>query len=381
MSDSRRRYNAVTGKLRQLLPHLWAECESRMVNLSLMVSAIAKAKDLTQHALAAEMPLAAQDTSAAQRQRRWLMNERIEPKAIYQPVIESFIQAKRDSSIPLILDTTAAGVNCHLLTVAVGYQKRALPLSWRAGKGGRGHTQGEIQVELLEEVIHQLPSTADVIILGDGEFGHVELLEWLEESTYHYCLRLARDTQVLYEGQWRPLESFSPRSGESLWLEGVYLTRSKAFGPVNIYLTWDDSHQRLLPLVTNFSLPQEAAHWYHKRYWIEPLFGDIKGHGFDLQTSRLRDPARLSRLMLAVALAYLWLCFLGTVALITGQAKWVDRTDRRDRSLFTIGRQWLNRLLKLDQTILVGFCPYPFLNLSPPPTEFDFSPEPMFSVG
>jgi hypothetical protein len=34
-----------------------------MVNLSLLVSAIPGAKDLTQHALAAEMPVKAQDTA------------------------------------------------------------------------------------------------------------------------------------------------------------------------------------------------------------------------------------------------------------------------------------------------------------------------------
>ncbi len=52
--------------------------------------------------------------------------------------------------------------------------------------------------------------------------------------------------------------------------------------------------------------------------------------------------------------------FLGVVALPTRSAKLVDRTDRRDRSLFTIGRQWLNRLLKLDKPILVSLYPYPF---------------------
>jgi hypothetical protein len=106
---------------------------------------------------------------------------------------------------------------------------------------------------------------------------------------------------------------------------------------------------RRIPLAENelfgnvaFELFEEARYWYRKRPWIEPLFGDMKGHGFDFQTSRLRHPERLSRLMLAVALAYLWLCFLGSVALIWGRAKWVDRSDRRDRSIFTIGRQWLN---------------------------------------
>jgi len=367
MSDSRHRYNAVSQKLRQLLPDLWAECESRMINLSLMVSAIPKAKDLTQHALAAEMPLAAEDTSLAQRQRRWLMNEQVDEETIYQPVIRSFIQAMSHSTIPLILDTTAAGGNCHLLTVALGYQSRALPLIWRAEKGKRGHTSGDLQVGLLRQLVKELPAEADVIILGDGEFGHVKLLRWLKTQPYHYCLRVAQDTLILYEGQWRSLDSFDVRSGETLWLQEVYLTESQAFGPVNIFLTWDDNNDRLVPLVTDLPLPQEARYWYTKRFWIEPLFGDIKGHGFDLQTSRLRDPARVSRLMVPISLAYLWLCFLGSLALMTGQAKWVDRTDRRDRSIFTIGRQWLNRLLKLDKVFLVGFCPYPFLKLSAPP--------------
>ena len=52
--------------------------------------------------------------------------------------------------------------------------------------------------------------------------------------------------------------------------------------------------------------------------------------------------------------------------MITGLAKLVDRTDRRDRSLFTIGRQWLNRLLKLDEAIVVSFFPYPLLRQLPP---------------
>ena len=106
MSDSRRRYYAVKTKLRQLLPELWAECESRMTNLSLMVSAIPQAKELTQSAIAAEMPLAAQDTSLVQRQRRWVKNEQLDERLYYRPLISPFLQALSRSIAPIILDTT-----------------------------------------------------------------------------------------------------------------------------------------------------------------------------------------------------------------------------------------------------------------------------------
>lgn len=367
MSDSRRRYNAVKKKLRQLLPDYWAECETRMTNLSLLVSAIPKAKELTQPALAAEMPLKAQQTSLVQRQRRWTKNEHINERELYDPLIQPFLQSLSQSTIPLILDTTDMGINCHLLTVAVGYQRRALPVVWQAGEGSRGHTDGHLQVGLLNHTANLLSQDTDVIVLGDGEFGHVQLLNWLQNSPgWAYCLRVACDTYIWYEDQWRRLDSFQVQPGETIWLEQVNLTRKAAFGPVNLWLTWDTKRDRLVPVVTNLDLPQEVAYWYAKRPWIEPLFGDIKGHGFDLQTCRLRHPERICRLMLAVALAYLWMCFLGAIAIMTGCAKFVDRSDRRDRSLFTIGRLWLNRLLNLDLSILVGFCPYPFLSAVPP---------------
>jgi hypothetical protein len=101
VSDSRRRYCAVKAKLRQLAPDLWMEWESRMTNLSLMVSAIVKAKDLTQHAMAAEMPVSAQDTSLAQRQRRWLMNEHVDEWAWYRALSHQCTSHSHDAT-PLL---------------------------------------------------------------------------------------------------------------------------------------------------------------------------------------------------------------------------------------------------------------------------------------
>jgi hypothetical protein len=94
MSDRRNRYCVVKTKLRQLLPEQWERDEAYMTTLSLLVGAIMKAKDLTQHALAAEMPLDVQDTSLAQRQRRWLMNDRMTMQSIYEPLIAPLIRMR-----------------------------------------------------------------------------------------------------------------------------------------------------------------------------------------------------------------------------------------------------------------------------------------------
>jgi len=41
----------------------------------------------------------------------------------------------------------------------------------------------------------------------------------------------------------------------------------------------------------------------HSRWGVEPLFSDLKSRGFDLEATQLRDPERLDRLLLIMALA------------------------------------------------------------------------------
>jgi hypothetical protein len=71
------------------------------------------------------------------------------------------------------------------------------------------------------------------------------------------------------------------------------------------------------------------------------LFGDLKRHGFDLESTHLRHIERLSRLTLLVALLYVWMLWTGVRTINQGERHWVDRHDRRDLSVFQIGWRFL----------------------------------------
>jgi hypothetical protein len=88
------------------------------------------------------------------------------------------------------------------------------------------------------------------------------------------------------------------------------------------------------------------------------MFGDIKGHGFNLEDSHLRHFLRLSRLTLAVVLLYVWLVAFGSRAIKNGQRSLVDRPDRRDFSIFRIGLNMIERLLTNAQPVSVVLVPY-----------------------
>jgi len=79
---------------------------------------------------------------------------------------------------------------------------------------------------------------------------------------------------------------------------------------------------------------------------------------FDLEASRLGHFQRLSRLTLAVALLYLWIIALGSQTIKNGKRRLVDRSDRRDLSIFRIGFDMSARYLVNQQAFSLPSLPY-----------------------
>ena len=115
--------------------------------------------------------------------------------------------------------------------------------------------------------------------------------------------------------------------------------------PTNLLAHWKNGEKEAWLLATNLSSPQEALRAYRRRTWIEEMFGDMKGNGFDLASTHLRHSLRVSRQTLAVALLYVWLISTGSRAIKNGQRRLVDRAERRDLSIFQIGLRVVERRL------------------------------------
>jgi hypothetical protein len=90
---------------------------------------------------------------------------------------------------------------------------------------------------------------------------------------------------------------------------------------------------------------------------IEEMFADFKGHGFDMESTRLRRFGKLSRLTLAVAMLYVWLVENGVRVIKRGQRRLVDRSNRRDYSVFRLGCNMLDRRLAQARGPFVRLLP------------------------
>jgi Transposase DDE domain len=100
---------------------------------------------------------------------------------------------------------------------------------------------------------------------------------------------------------------------------------------------------------------EEACRYYQKRFRIETFFSDQKSRGFHIHQSHISDPQRLSRLLIAACLAYIWIIYLGSLGEKEGWRSIIHRHDRCDRSLFQLGVRILEHFRNEDLPIPVVF--------------------------
>ena len=109
----------------------------------------------------------------------------------------------------------------------------------------------------------------------------------------------------------------------------VWFTR-EAYGPIMLICCWAKGCKAPLYLVTNMDAAEEACRLYSKRFRRETFFSDQKSRGFHRHKSHLSDPQRLSRLLIAACLAYIWIVYLGSVCMKEGWIRIIHRRHRCD---------------------------------------------------
>jgi hypothetical protein len=97
--------------------------------------------------------------------------------------------------------------------------------------------------------------------------------------------------------------------------------------------------------------PPDAAEFVICDHTIETFFSDQKSRGFNIHKSHLTDPQRLSRLLIASCLAYIWLVYLGSLCKKERWQSIIHRRKRCDLSLFQLGLRLLEHFLNEELPI------------------------------
>ena len=98
-------------------------------------------------------------------------------------------------------------------------------------------------------------------------------------------------------------------------------------------------------LITNRHASAWVLRFYLRRMQIEQSFRDEKSGAFDLHSSHLSNPKRLENLLLAIAVAVLWIHELGQKVLLEEKRSLIDPASTRQLSVFQLGLRYLRRLM------------------------------------
>lgn len=355
MTDKMKVYSKVNVAIKKMLPDA---CQHQTVVLAMLVAGIVSGRKAQLSEIGFHIPSAAQPASLAKRFQRFVKNERVIKEALFLPFAEMLLAHLAGKRLFLSMDASQVGRNCMTLMVSVIYRQRALPLVWIVYEGRKGHTTADRHISVLQLLAMLLPSEAEVVLLGDAEYDSVDLLDWVTTWTsWRYVMRTEPRILINESGlAYRLSDLLSDQYGTVAVADVLFSGR--LFEAPMVVATWEQPHKKPLYLVSNHACLQDMVRFYGKRFKIETLFSDQKSRGFHIHKSHLRHPARVARLLLAAAIAYIWMIYLGgTVADDAQRRRLIDRPNRQDKSLFRLGLDWLKYALSRGLEFSVLFSP------------------------
>ena len=357
MRDNLRRYRAIRHALAQCYPTSSQGNFARHLNtLAALISGIVGGKSTQLPTIATKVPDGRKPESRVKRFARWCDNAHILEEVYFLPYADVLLRHLALETVVLIMDGSGVGRGCTALMIHVVYKGRALPLAWRVRQAPKGHFPEDLHIAVVELIREVIPEGPQVVFVGDGACDGTALQATLHEAGWSYACRTALSTVATWEGVTFRLDTLGACSkpGTLIELKEVQFTRD-AYGPVMVLSCWAKGYQEPLYLVSNMDAAEEACRYYQKRFCIETFFSDQKSRGFHIHQSHIADPQRLSRLLIAACLAYIWIVYLGSLCEKEGWRNIIHRRDRCDISLFQLGLRLLEHFINENLSILVQF--------------------------
>jgi hypothetical protein len=296
-----------------------------------------------------------------QRIRRFLSNPKISPTLTVRPLICLMRPLlEKLPEIILIVDRTdwkKRRQYINILSVAVSYKGRALPLYWMVF-GKKGNSSLEQWKQVLFPVIvglQQMPWLSDkpvhIHLVADREFASPKLAEWLK-SVHDVMVTLRIKASMYLTGEDTPEIKVASlvrkmTKGSRYILYNQVLTRDSNF-KMNVLLTWNKDYDEPLVVATTAENPDHADATYGQRFNIEHMHKDWKSNAFDLEKTRVTDPKRIETLLIPIAFAYVICVLEGEQKEQNGEIRQPPKGKKRMVSLFLSGLRTIFRYLQRE---------------------------------
>lgn len=337
--------------------------ESSRMRLALLVTGMIGAKNASPARIASalhKMGLRDAKPESLERQVRRIENDtEISAAICFHPFARWRLLYGKPRRVFLIVDPTSQEDHIFMVSVAIWYRGRALPLAWTTWEANTpltGKRFWERIEELLTLVSELLPKDLPVICLADRAFGTPAFTDLVTKRGWHYVVRVQGHTVCQdVVGKTCRVDKLVQNTGQRAKMTGKVF-KSKGWRTASVVVFWDGRYRAPLCLVSDLPPDWNLIEYYRRRYPIEAMFRDYKSSGWQWEKGQVKDPDHMERLLVGMALAtWIVLCIGSQVAHeILSQPSSGKRFTRPYEGKFSIFTLGLERLLHC----LIGNLPF-----------------------
>lgn len=242
----------------------------------------------------------------------------VDAAACFAPLLRWVLRwwAPDERQVVLALDASSLGDRFVVLAISVVYRSCAVPVAWAVLPGNRPGAWRPHWERLLAALDGAAPADWTVLVQADRGLYARWLFRAIRANGWHPFLRINGGGQARPTGGARfvPLGALVPALG-TRWCGRVtcFATRDRQLD-CTLLARWDGGHADPWLILTDLAPGVAEAAWYGLRGWIAQGCKDLKRGGWHWQRTRMTDPARVTRLWLALAVATLWAVSVGGAA-------------------------------------------------------------------
>jgi hypothetical protein len=315
--------------------------------------------------VAASVMSTAKPASSRRRWERLMANENLDGSAALAELAGAMMAPWGGRHLLLVLDETPGPGELWSMRVGVTYRKRLLCVNATCYRKDKPPMfMPRLICRMLKDVAALLPPGATVTFLCDRGLAWPSVMDCVRKLGWGHVLRIQKSTRVkLPDGRIVPAGDLVTRRGGKRWHGRTTIFKKAGWRDAHVTVVWDKRCKEPWILAARADggglTGLHAAAAYAKRSWCEQSFRDEKSSGFRWGQSRIRDVARMMRLILVMTLATLLSISVGTWLLKSGRRRELDPHRLRRLSLFQLGIRWLRHLLALTgESVLPIYLPY-----------------------
>jgi hypothetical protein len=226
-----------------------------------------------------------------------------------------------------------------------------------------GNSNSDERIYIMLELLTIIPKERISSIVADREFASKEWIEFLLKEKLAFYLRIKDNHVIEYKGQKVKLKTLL-HGRYKLIIENVEIFGASLSMSIKKSKKLKKNGQvDWIIVVTNDKVTQALTE-YKLRWSIEVMFQAFKNRGFRLEDTHVKEPVRLRKLIMLVALAFT-ICFVvGLEQHKAEKAIEIKNHGYKANSFFRYGLETIRRFMKknIDVSKLIGEITKAFLD-------------------